>query len=232
MTNATELAAELIAGFRSPVDPQWTPRGHRRAAALGATTHCPPVSQPKADLLTTLRVRRSIRDFAPVAVPAGLLGQIVAAGITDDHETWPGEQVRGRLQVDVVALRVDGLEPGMFAFDAGARSYTPVAPLPAREVLYDMTIQREFCEAAAIVSIAADLEAAVAAHGAHGYRLLLGRASAAAYAMWLEAVAHGLVGSVFAGFIQASVRGPLVNDGASRHPIFALALGVPQAIAR
>jgi hypothetical protein len=51
--------------------------------------------------------------------------------------------------------------------------------------------------------------------------------AAAAYTMWLDAVASGLVGTVFAGFIPASVRRPLKSDGTSRHQIFALALGAP-----
>ena len=51
------------------------------------------------------------------------------------------------------------------------------------------------------------------------------RAGAAVYAMWLEAVARGLVGSVFAGFLPAAVRLPLRCDGVSRHPLFAVALG-------
>ncbi|WP_406053748.1 nitroreductase family protein [Streptomyces sp. NBC_01077] len=181
----------------------------------------------QADLLTTLCARRSVRTFAPDPVPAGLVSRIIGRGFEDDCGTWPDEQTHTSLQADVVAMRVGGLPQGMFSFSSQTFSYTPVAPLPDPETLYDMTIQREFCDSAVIISIAADLDGALEAHGPHGYRLLLGRASAAAYSMWLEAVSHGLAGGVFAGLIQASIREPLCNDGASRHPIFALALGVP-----
>ncbi|MFF9640369.1 nitroreductase family protein [Kitasatospora aureofaciens] len=226
MSSPHDLAAELIGAFRTAAGSAPGPARERPAPSpLRPPTRFDPVDRPRTDLLTTLRKRRSERFFSPDAVPAAVLADVVARGIRADVDSWPQEQEQSALQVDVVAFRLDGLEPGMFGLDAGQREYTPVAPLPAPEALHDLTLQWEFCDSAAIVSIAADLDRASELHGAHGYRKLMGRASAAAYTMWLDAVAAGLVGTVFAGFIPASVRGPLRSDGASRHQLFALALG-------
>ncbi|MYT15719.1 MULTISPECIES: nitroreductase family protein [unclassified Streptomyces] len=177
--------------------------------------------------------RKSVRIFHPEPISASLIADVVSRGIQEDFRSWPAEQEPCPLQTTVVALRLDGLGPGMYSLDTLAgigghpeeHAYVQVAPLPEPDALHDLTLQWEFCDSAAIISIAADLDRVSELHGAHGYRMLMGRAAAAAYTMWLDAVAVGLVGSVFAGFIPASVRQPLRSDGASRHQIFALALG-------
>jgi hypothetical protein len=177
-----------------------------------------------------LEKRRSVRFFGPDPVDAALVADVAARGVEADQASWADEAERLPLQISVVAFRLAGLEPGMYSLDTGGggateRSYVQVAPLPEGEALHGLTIQREFCDSAAIISLAADLDRAGELHGAHGYRTLMTRAGASAYTMWLDAVAIGLVGTVFAGFIPASVRLPLRSDGASRHQLFALALG-------
>ncbi|MBT2406290.1 MULTISPECIES: nitroreductase family protein [unclassified Streptomyces] len=241
MSSPHDLAAELLTAFRTPA-----------AAAAGTASGSSferPVAQPpvplgppirftgrqrdRSSLLTVLEKRRSIRFFGPQPVDASLIADVAARGIETDLASWPQQAERVPLQINVVAFRLSGLEPGMYGLDTGLgtgsgtkeRSYVPVAPLPDGEALYDLTIQREFCDSAAIISLAADLDLASQLDGAHGYRTLMTRAAAAAYTMWLDAVAVGLVGTVFAGFIPASVRLPLRSDGASRHQLFALALG-------
>ncbi|WP_327583818.1 nitroreductase family protein [Nonomuraea sp. NBC_00507] len=223
MTNAHALATELIQAFRVPPDGMAAvapaPVG---PAPIGPDVRAGGHAGSRADLLDTLVRRRSQRFFAQEPIPAELLADVIVSGIRDDADAWPGEQP---LQTDVVAFDVAGVEPAMFRFDAGRRVFSPVAPLPPPDELENLTLQTEFCHAPAIVSIAVDLTEADRAHGAHGYRLVLGRAGAAAYTMWLEAIALGLAGTVFAGFIPAAVRRPLRADGTSRHHVFALAVG-------
>ncbi|WP_214326796.1 nitroreductase family protein [Nonomuraea sediminis] len=223
MNGPHEPATRLIAAFREPAAARPGPARPRPAPEpLGPATIAPESGTPRADLLTTLIRRRSERFYAPGPIHTGLLADIVTAGIREDAAAWPGEQP---LQTDVVAFDVDGLEPAMYRFEADRRSFQPVAPLPPPEEREHLTLQAEFCRSPAIVSIAADLAEADRARGAHGYRMLLGRISAAAYTMWLDAVASGLAGTVFAGFIPASVRRALHSDGTSRHHVFALAVG-------
>ncbi|WP_329102291.1 nitroreductase family protein [Streptomyces sp. NBC_01439] len=234
MSSPHDLAAELLTAFRTPAaaGTDTVPAPERPAAQPPAPLG-PPVlftaqQRDRSSLLTVLEKRRSIRFFGPQPIDASLIADVAARGIDADLASWPQERERLPLQINVVAFRLSGLEPGMYGLETGSgtqRSYVPVAPLPEGEALHDLTIQREFCDSAAIVSLAADLDLASRLHGAHGYRTLMTRAAAAAYTMWLDAVAVGLVGTVFAGFIPASVRLPLRSDGASRHQLFALALG-------
>jgi Nitroreductase family len=240
MSSPHDLAAELLTAFRAPVPDLVGTVPDRVAsapAALSSPVRFAARERTRAPLLTVLEQRRSIRHFGPQPVAASLVADVVARGVEADIGSWPDHQAQCPLQTDVVAFRLDGLEPGMYRLDAvgnpgGAagdsvanREYVQVAPLPDPGDLHELTLQREFCDSAVIISIAADLDLVGSLHGAHGYRILMGRAAAAAYTMWLDAVALGLVGTVFAGFIPTSVRRPLRSDGASRHQIFALALG-------
>ncbi|WP_331452448.1 nitroreductase family protein [Streptomyces sp. SS162] len=239
MSSPHDLAAELLTAFRAPAPDLVGTIPDRMAStpvALRSPVRFAARDRTRAPLLTVLEQRRSVRLFGPQAVAASLVADVVARGIEADVGSWPDHQAQCPLQTDVVAFRLDGLEPGMYSLDAvgnpgGAagdvvnREYVQVAPLPKQGDLHDLTLQREFCDSAVIISIAADLDLVGSLYGAHGYRILMGRAAAAAYTMWLDAVALGLVGTVFAGFIPASVRRPLRSDGASRHQIFALALG-------
>jgi hypothetical protein len=234
MSSPHDLAAELLTAFRAPAAtgtataPMPARPAPRPPVPLGPPVRFTARQRDRAPLLTVLEKRRSVRFFGPEPVDASLVADVAARGIEADLASWPDEGERLPLQINVVAFRLGGLEPGMYSLDTGSgteRSYVQVAPLPEGEALHGLTIQREFCDSAAIISLAADLDRASELHGAHGYRTLMTRAAAAAYTMWLDAVAVGLVGTVFAGFIPASVRLPLRSDGASRHQLFALALG-------
>jgi hypothetical protein len=232
MTNALDLVPEIITSFRdAPPDPQQRaiPRRRQVPTPLGPSVQVPGGSGARADLLTVLRRRRSERFYGADALPLSTLTDVVSRGVMADRGSWPDEQEQCPLETFAVAFRVAGLEPGIFGCDSSARSYTPVASLPPAEKLEGLTLQSEFCHSAVIISIAGDLTRAAEIHGGHGYRTLMSRAGAAAYTMWLDAVAQGWVGSVFAGFIPASVRVPLLSDGTSRHQLFALALGAPPA---
>jgi len=237
VSSPLDLASELIRSFAVPAGPaeshhprvgaaEPVRRGSRPRPALGDGIGFPPETRPRSGLLTTLRNRRSIRFFARDPIPAALLADIAARGLADD-EWWETEHGCCPLSVDVAAFRVTGLEPAFYHLDPLTRSFIAVASLPSGDAVRELTIQEEFCDAAAITMITGDVEHAAQAHGGHGYRLLMSRAGAAAYAMWLDAVASGLAGTVFAGFIPSSIRLPLHCDGSSRHQLFALALGTP-----
>lgn len=228
MTSSHELARELLAAFRDPVPgPRPTPAAPAPRATLPAVTLAP-YDGERADLASVLRRRRSTRFFGAAPLPASAVRDLALAALAADRAESPVGSSHCPLEVFVLALRLDGLDPGAYRLDAEGDLW-PMASLGHDTT--DLTIQSEFAEAAAIVSFAADLTAAHAAFAAHGYRQLMTRAGAAAYDMWLDAVALGWAGTVFAGFIPASVRTPLASDGTDRHQLFALALGHPATFA-
>ncbi|MFD8492795.1 nitroreductase family protein [Amycolatopsis sp. NPDC059657] len=223
----TQMLSEL-ASDRPPAGGGIAVRTRTEPAPLGpAVIVGEEPRQARSSLLDALHRRTSQRFFGPEPIGSAHIADLVDRGLDADRAAWPDAQEAGALEISVVAFRVNGLEPGIYRLDSQVRAYTPVAPLPADEARYDLTLQAEFCDSAAIVSLAADVDRVATSSGAHGYRMLMSRTSAAAYTMWLDAVATGLAGTVFAGFIPASVRQPLHSDGSSRHQLFALALGEP-----
>jgi hypothetical protein len=256
--NATDLTRALLTGFAEPrassgasasvTDPSGTASAERfppgsavdptsPARAIGPTPLGPPVAiplpaqpHPPADLSTTLHRRRAQRVFGVEDVAAALLLDCVAAGLAADREHWPDEQGCCDLWPVLVAQRVDGLPRAVYELDPLGRTATPVMDLPTVAAAEALTLQREFAAASAVVALLSDVDGAECRHGAHGYRRLMTRAGAAVYTVWLEAVARGLIGSVFAGFLPAAVRVPLRCDGVSRHQLFAVALGAPAPV--
>ena len=226
MSSSHELARELVVAFRedAELDTRCAPAlpGAPAPATTGDPVLLDPFAGERADLETVLRQRRSTRFFGPQPLPASAVRDVALAALTADQREAPRAARACPLEVFVLALRLDGLGPGAYRLDDEGRLW-PLADLGRSAA--DLTIQAEFADAAAIISLAGDLTAADAASGAHGYRQLMTRAGAAAYDMWLDAVALGWAGTVFAGFIPASVRLPLASDGTDRHQLFALALG-------
>ena len=226
---STSLAREILEDLqqaRSEDQVAATVREVRVATPTGPAVVIPHGSNDgRVDLLSTLQSRRSTRFFADTMVEPGSLVDIVRDGIVADRSEWGGSG--WTFEVSVVAFRVAGVDEAIYRLDPVDGLLTPIAKVPSGEERYDLTIQREFCDAAAIISVAANLGEIAETSGSHGYRMAMTRAGAATYTMWLSAVSRGLTGTVFAGFIPASVRQPLHSDGASRHQLFAIALGVP-----
>lgn len=226
------LAHDLVLALH---EPPRTTAGRRPVPRAERPPLAPPVAVPPSDpartgaerdLASTLRSRRSTRLWAPEPVDAAELLDLLAAAAADEvRGRAPGAPALPPLEVTAVALRVDGLAPGIHDLDPTSRTATHLAPLPPSERLRELTLQAEFCDAAVILSLGADLSSA----GPHAYREQMTRASVTAYGAWLAAVARGWVGSVFAGLLPAALRGPLGSDGVSRHQLFALALGLPAA---
>ncbi|MEV6520444.1 nitroreductase family protein [Longispora sp. NPDC051575] len=227
--SAISLTVDVLRSFREPGAP--TAPGARPATpppdAIGPPVPLPAAAAPRPGLLAeVLTHRRAIRHFRAEPVDLATLLGAVADGMAADRARWPGEHP---LIPVLVAQHVAGLPPAVYRLDPGGATATPVMALAGRAAYEELTLQKEFATAGAIVSLLGDLDAADSAHGGAGYRTLMTRAGGAGYQMWLSAISHGLVGSVFAGFLPAAVRTPLRCDGVTRHQLFALAVGPPGA---
>ncbi len=179
----------------------------------------------RGGLAETFARRTAARAYGAAPLDQAKLLAAVARGRAVEEAGWPQERECCPLQPLIVALRVEGLPPAIYRPDRACARLTPVVNLPEPSWYPEMVLQREFATAGAIVAIVGNVDEAVARHGGHGYRTLMARAGAAGYAIWLEAVAAGLVGCVFAGFLPAAIRLSLRCDGVSRQQLFAVALG-------
>lgn len=228
MSSTQDVTRELIDAWRSGEHRSTTPAARLPDTAPAVVLDGDGPAGGTLDLGATLRARRSLRDFGGAPLRANDVLDVVATGLADERSSredgWPDLP---ELEITAVALNLEGLGPGVHRLDASRRSAAYLGPLPADPET--LTLQSEFTRAAVILSLGADLATAEANAGVHGYRRLMTSASAAAYGMWLEAVARGWIGSVFAGLLPAALRQSTASDGASRHQMFALAIGVPAA---
>lgn len=101
----------------------------------------------------TLERRSSSTAYSPEPLEADLLLATVREALVEEERTWQGQGV-GDLEVFVLLLRPRGAEPGIYRVRFEGADL--VAPLPAPEQIEGMTVQKEFAQAGAIVSAAAD----------------------------------------------------------------------------
>ncbi|MDA2804666.1 tpaF [Nocardiopsis suaedae] len=173
--------------------------------------------EPERDLYETLSARRSTLRYSPAPVRTGPVLRLAQEALARDEEDW-GEAVEaGPLEAFVFALRSEGLPEGVYRVTA--EGCARVAPPDSIGDPEDLGVQREFATGAGIVTLFAGLDRADAWAGPHGYRSVVVRAAMATYDIHLKLQAHGLVGTVFGGFIAAAVRAAAKSDGVTRHPL-------------
>ncbi|KUJ49676.1 hypothetical protein ACZ90_67200 [Streptomyces albus subsp. albus] len=178
-----------------------------------------PPTAPTVPVGTALRHRRAIRFYADAPLGQGDLHAVLAAA-----GTKPG----GSLSVIVAARRVEGLTPAVYRYHPGAGRLEELAELtgsPAQ--LEGCVLQREFAAAPAIVIVTGRLGEQAVAAGAKGYARLMTEGGQATANAWTAAARRGLVGSTFAGLLQASLRDMAGIDGYSEMGVLGLAVGLP-----
>lgn len=210
------------------------------ADAAATSRQCPPPAvlerieipelQPAAggsgqDLRQTLQRRSSSLNYKDENIHILPRLAELRAALRRDATDWGSTAAAMPLEGYVFAFRSADLPPAIYRVDTEGAAR--VGQLPPQEHWADLGVQKEFSDAAAIVSAAANLDAADTWGGTHGYRLAMTRSASAIYDFHLQFVSRGLVGTVFAGFIPAAVRHSLASDGASRQQMFATTVAVP-----
>ncbi|GIH75824.1 nitroreductase family protein [Planobispora longispora] len=230
LRDETRLTAEDVLRGPSPRTDRARPVGPRGAGTDLAPVRpvaAPPADRPLEDILAD---RVSIRDYADRAVPVEVIAASLAAAFRMDREGWPDDCAAGHeLGVLVAARTVAGLGQAVYRADEDGARLVPLAGLAADgRAAEEMVLQIEYAASPVILAVTGSLSTALARHGAHGHRSLMARASGLAYAALIHASAYGLVGSVFAGFLQSGLR-PLVDlDGYRQRQLFAVSLGYPR----
>ncbi|MEV6674681.1 nitroreductase family protein [Streptomyces sp. NPDC051162] len=193
------------------------------AGAQGISAVSAPPSQ--VALETALRRRKSVRAYDGEPVPVEVLASVVRQAADYDRSAWPDHEAGAGLEFLVAARSVAGLPQGLYLHSADRGDFTPLADLPDGEAAADLVLQLEYADAPAIVIVCGPLAASLDRHGEHGHRLLLTRAAAAAQTAWLATLSHGLSGSIFAGFLAASLKPLVPVDGYRNVQLLAFSLG-------
>lgn len=187
---------------------------------------------PGRSALETLARRRSVRQYAATPLALAELGGLLALstpapgpGPSPHTRLQPWRHQRPDCAVFVLALRVDGLTPGGYLYDAAAHQLLPVRlehPLP---LLQAACFQREFCDAAALLLVAGSLAEQQARHGERGYRALLLDAGVMLQRIYFAVSALGLVGSATGSLVQDQLSAWLGLDGYNGAVLMGFALG-------
>jgi SagB-type dehydrogenase family enzyme len=186
----------------------------------------PPPLAASDTLRRSLEARAAVRTYDATPIDVASLGTMLHAAGTGDRQDWPAEQDAGvDLRLVVVAWRVDGLEPGVWRYDAETHALVRTGDAPAPEDAPTLTLQLEFTTAPALIFIAGGLAAACARYGSWGHRQLLLRGGAAGQRLWLAALGMGLAGSVFAGFLPRAADRFARLDGYLQASLLGFATG-------
>ncbi|MFB9903838.1 hypothetical protein [Allokutzneria oryzae] len=181
---------------------------------------------PVHDLHDTLQRRRSSLVYGDQPVRTDVVLAKLREVLVRDRDEWGLDDTAGALEAFVFAFRSEGAAPGVHHVTADGCSH--VAGLDELGPVEDLGIQREFSTAAGIAAVYGNLDRADSWAGAHGYRVCAVRAAMATYDLNLRCQAMGLVGTLFGGFIPASVRALLHSDGVVRHPLLATTYAHPR----
>ena len=196
-------------------------------ALTAQTPHSPlpPRNSEIVDPLALIAGRRSVRRYSPAPLALADLAAVLAA------MAKPGPLLSDAVRIDVLALRVAGLEPGAWRYHARAHALERRARhgddlrRRARAAGLDQDV---IGDAAAIFVLAIDRSAlaADAAGAARGYRHAFIESGLLGERVYLEAGARGLGVCAVGAFYDEEAAALVGNDPAQEWIVHFAALGV------
>jgi len=170
--------------------------------------------------------RYSVRTYTDDPVSLAQLSTILGYAHRWDATEWrSGERGDEALNFTVLAHNVEGLEPGVYAYEPVSRALISLRGELSVEESEDLFVQPEFVEAPVTIWISANLAAACSRAGSFGHRRLLIRAGAAGHRLWMASLALGMAGCLVAGVIPGAARRRLGMDGYTNAILLAFAAG-------
>jgi SagB-type dehydrogenase family enzyme len=186
----------------SPVDPGDAPVIAVPASATEWT--------PFEPVQGTIAARRSTRHFEPRAI--GKAAQLLAPELLETY---------------LVAVQVDGIPPGSYAFDPVGRRLVERAPGGFGPALHHLGLDQEiFEDAAAVLIHAVDLTRAVTRYGDRAYRLALLDAGHVGERLNLAALREGIGVSGCGGYYDDEMN-RVLRIPESRAVVYITVLGSP-----
>jgi SagB-type dehydrogenase family enzyme len=173
-----------------------------------------------------LSSRHSVRTYTDDPVSLAQLSTILGYAHRWDAAEWrSGERGEEDLKFTVLANNVEGLEPGVYAYEPVSHELVSLRGALSVEESSDLFVQPEFAEAPVTVWIGANLAAACSRAGSFGHRRLLIRAGAAGHRLWMASLALGMAGCLVAGIKPRAARTSFGLDGYTNASLLAFAAG-------
>ncbi len=171
-----------------------TATDHEPAAIV---TLPPPKQDGGVAVEKAIATRRSTRDFAPGSLTIDDLSQLLWAGqgITDPRglRAAPSAGALYPMELDVVAVYVDGLRPGLYRYDPAAHALTRRRSGDLRRAVASSALgQKCLTDAGVILVLSGTYSRTTWKYDDRGIRYVHIEAGAVAENIWLQAVSLGL----------------------------------------
>ena len=175
--------------------------------------------------------RRSVRGYGarPLALAAvsQVLWAVQGTSGSGGRRTAPSAGALYPLELDLVAMRVDGLAAGLYRYLPATHALTgSTTEITASELQRAAMGQQAVAAAAAVVVITAVESRTAGRYGARAGRYVAFEAGAAAQNLALQAAALGLGTVVIGGFDEAAVA-RVLQLPPGEQPIVLMPIGVP-----
>jgi len=179
-----------------------------------------------------LALRRSVREFAPDALPLSAVSQLLwaAQGVTDPkgHRTAPSAGALYPVETYVVVGRVSELRPGVYRYDPLAHRLLLESEGDARPAVVKATHRQAWvADASVIVVLAAVYERTERKYGERAARYVHMEVGHAAQNVYLQAGALGL-GTTMVGAFDDEKLARALGLPAQHCPLGLLPIGKPR----
>jgi SagB-type dehydrogenase family enzyme len=195
-----------------------------------------PQVEARSEIERTIEARRSIRAFSGARLGLEELARLLffTYGRTDRHGVFRAVASGGALyplELYVVALKVDGLEPGVYHYGIETSHMDVVKTgeclAALKEVVYLQGIDVDNASAAIVVTAA--FRRNTIKYLERGYRMILMEAGEAAQNLCLVATSMDLGACLVGGFNDDRLSEFLDIDGVEEAPLVVAAVGWPAA---
>jgi len=164
-----------------------------------------------------LQERRSVREYSDAPLTLAEIAQLLWAaqgGTHRDGRTAPSAGALFPLEVYVLAVRVDGLAPGLYKYRIGDHELLELAGAGAHAELTAAALSQDCVrDAAAVFAIGAVVGRTAVKYGDRAERYVLIEVGAAGQNISLQAAALGLGTVVVGAFDDARVKRVLCMEG-------------------
>jgi SagB-type dehydrogenase family enzyme len=214
--------------------PPW-PGFFKRVECTSVVRLPQPLDRAGVDVLEAIRRRRSRRSFAGRAVSLEAVSTLLyhAVGVTGWDGGWPLRSYpsAGGLQpveVYLVAERVEGLEPGLYHYDARVHSLCLMRRGRLLSLLADIALgQGHVGMGAGALIVTAVYQRTASKYGARAYRYIHVDAGAAVENVYLAAEGLGLAVVVVGAFYDEELCQLIGVDCYNEIPIAIMPFGIP-----
>lgn len=230
------LNSHTVASRQDLEDMRTVTSGSAVSADQRSTVDLPPPASPEIALIDALKTRRSRYDYVdrPLAIEAlssllghaiGLGRRVSAYGRTDyPLSVAPSGGGLNSVAVYVAVRRVDGLPPGIYAYQPTAHFLTTHTVGDPTERMRDVYLQTEFPTTVAVsLMLVGRLRRVLAKYPLRHYRVLHVDAGIAIQNLYLVSTALGLSCCAITGYRDQSVKDLLrLDEGEIPTVVFAV----------